>query len=304
MTTFPFGTRRTRRFIPWVSIAVPALGWLIFGLYPSFATIGYSFTKYSGLPGTPLDFCGLCNYRSAMTTLSAQVGGSIWVTIQYLVGVTVGQLALSLALALLMNRRGRSFTAYRAVVFMPQIFSVAVIGTIFSLLLDPYSGPVEKIVHGLFGIQTAFLGSDSIALFLVILIAIWMSTGYTMLIFIAGLRNIPQEVYEAASMDGAGRWRTFWHITWPLLAPATTVNVFTTAMGAMGEYSLILVLTSGNFGTRTLGMYMFTSAFGGDAGVTGGGLGYASMLAMLQFFMTLIIGGGLLFVLRRREVSL
>lgn len=298
-STCPFGTHRTRRFLPWASIAIPGAGWLIFGLYPSIATVAYSFTQYSGIPGTPLNFCGLCNYRSAMTTLSSQVGDTLQITIEYAAGVTIVQNLVGLGLAFLLNRRGRTYSFYRALIFMPQIFSVAVVGAIFSLILDPYSGPVEKVVHGLFGSTTAFLGSNTLALPLVMIVNIWMFAGYTMLIYIAGLRNIPPEVYEAAALDGAGRWRSFRHITWRLLAPATTVNVFLTAMGTLGEYSLILVLTDGHFGTQTLGLYMFNSAFGASSE-----LGYGSMLAMLQFFLTLIIGGGLLVGLRRREVSL
>lgn len=299
MATCPFGTSRSRRYIPWLSIALPGAGWLIFGLYPSIATIFYSFTQYSGVPGTPLNVCGVCNYRSAFTNLLPDVGSSLKVTLIYVIGVTLGQNIIGLLLALLLKRRARGFTFYRALIFMPQIFSVAVVGAIFSLLLDPYSGPVEKIVHSLFGGTHAFLGSTSSALPLVIAINVWMFTGYTMLIYIAGLRQIPQDVYEAAALDGAGRLRSFRHVTWPLLAPSTTVNVFLTAMGSLGEYALVLVLTDGNFGTKTLGLYMFNSAFGSSSQ-----LGFGSMLAVLQFFLTLIIGGGLLFFLRRREVSL
>lgn len=299
MAVCPFGTARSRRFIPWLSIAIPGAGWLVFGLYPSIATIAYSFTQYSGIPGTALNVCGLCNYKAAFTNLLPQVGQSIWITIVYAGAVTILQNLLGLALALLLNKHGRSFTLYRALIFMPQVFSVAVVGAMFSLLLDPYSGPIEKLTHALFGSTPAFLGSSSLALPLVIAINIWMFTGYTMLIYIAGLRNIPDEVYEAAALDGAGRGRSFLHITWPLLASAATVNIFLTAMGSLGEYSLILVLTNGNFGTRTLGMYMFSSAFGQNSQ-----LGYGSMLAMLQFFITLMVGGVLLFTLRKREVSL
>ncbi|MEV4969908.1 carbohydrate ABC transporter permease [Streptomyces scopuliridis] len=299
MARCPFGTQRTRRFIPWASIAIPGAGWLLFGLYPSLATIGYSFTRYSGLPGTPLNFCGLCNYSAAFTSLSSVVGDAVRVTLIYVVGATVLQTAAGLGLALLLNRPGRSYAVYRAVIFMPQIFSVAVVGAIFALMFDPYSGPVQKVVDGLFGVTSAFLGSSSLALPLVILVNVWMFSGYTMLIYIAGLRNIPPSVYEAAAMDGAGRLRVFRHVTWPLLAPATTVTVFLTAMGTLGEYALIMVLTGGNFGTKTLGLYMYQSAFGGDSQ-----LGYGSMLAMLQFFLTVVIGGGLLFTLRRREISL
>ncbi|GAA4205997.1 carbohydrate ABC transporter permease [Actinocatenispora rupis] len=295
-----FGTNRTRRWIPWASIAIPGAGWLLFGLYPSLATIGYSFTRYSGLPGTPLNVCGTCNYTTAFTSLSGEVWGSIGVTLTYVVGVTVAQTAVGLGLALLLNRRSRAYTVYRALIFMPQIFSVAVVGAIFALILDPFTGPAEKILHGLFGVTSSFLGSNGLALPLVMAVNVWMFAGYTMLIYIAGLRNIPSSVYEAAALDGAGRLRMFWHITWPLLAPATTVTVFLTAMGSLGEYALVLVLTGGNFGTRTLGLYMFTSAF--NAGTSQ--LGYGSMLAMLQFVLTVVIGGSLLFLLRRREIQL
>ncbi|MFF4619038.1 carbohydrate ABC transporter permease [Nonomuraea jabiensis] len=299
MAGSPFGTRRTRRWIPWASIAIPGIGWLLFGLYPSLATVGYSFTQYSGLPGTPLDFCGLCNYTAAFTALSAQVWESLKVTLIYVVGVTVLQNLVGLGLALLLNRPGRSYTFYRALIFMPQIFSVAVVATMFALILDPVTGPAEQAWQAVFDSTTAFLGDSSLALPLVMLVNIWMFAGYTMLIYIAGLRNVPRPVYEAAALDGAGRWRSFLHVTWPLLAPAATVNIFLTAMGALGEYALILVMTGGNFGTKTLGLYMFDSAFGGTSQ-----LGYGSMLAMLQFALTVVIGGTLLFTLRRREIQL
>lgn len=299
MARCPFGTQRTRRFIPWASIAIPGAGWLMFGLYPSLATILYSFTRYSGLPGTPLNYCGMCNYHTAFTSLLPQLWSAVRVTLIYVVGVTVLQNAAGLGLALLLNRSGRSYTFYRALIFMPQIFSVTVVGAVFSLMLDPYSGPAEKVVHSLFGINSAFLGSSSLALPLVMMVNVWMFSGYSMLIYIAGLRNIPRSVYEAAAMDGAGRLRVFRHVTWPLLASATTVNVFLTTMATLGEYALVLVLTGGNFGTKTLGLYMFQAAFGSDSQ-----LGYGSMLAMLQFVLTIVIGGGLLYVLRRREVAL
>ena len=299
MAVCPFGTRRTRRWIPWLSIAVPALGWLVFGLYPSLATVYYSFTNYSGVPGSPSSYCGLCNYRAAFTSLLPQVWDSVQVTVIYTVGVTVLQVAIGLGLALLLNRRGRAFGLYRALIFMPQVFSVTIVAVLFDLIFDPTSGPAEKILRNVFHSSSAFLGQDHLSLLIIIGINVWMFAGYTMLVYIAGLRRIPPELYEAASLDGCGRWNAFRRITWPMLAPATTVNVFLTAMGSLGEYALILLLTDGSFGTKTIGMYMFDRAFGTDSN-----LGYGSMLAMLQFGLTLVIGGVLLITLRRREVQL
>jgi raffinose/stachyose/melibiose transport system permease protein len=299
VSTCPFGTRRTRRWIPWLSISVPSIGWLVFGLYPSFATIYYSFTDYSGLPGTPMHFCGLCNYRNAFTGSFPDFSQSLITTLEYVAGVTILQIGLGLLLALLLRHRRPGYGLYRALIFMPQIFSVTIVGVLFSLLLDPTSGPAEKFWHGVFGSYNTFLGNANWAIWLIVLINVWMFAGYTMLVYIAGLRRIPPELYEAASLDGAGRFQVFRKITWPMLAPATTVNVFLTAMGSIGEYSLVLVLTDGNYGTKTLGMYMFDSAFGKSAS-----LGMGSMLAMAQFVFTVVIGGTLLWVLRRREVSL
>src|SRR5205085_2489566 len=221
----PFGTRRTRRFIPWLSIAIPGLGWLIFGHYPSFATIFYSFTQYSGLPGTPLNVCGLCNYTDAFTKLLPQVSDSLRITAEYATGITIVQNAAGLAMALLLNRRGRLFGFYQALVFMPEVFSVAIVGAVFSLLFDPFSGPLEQVVRYVFHTTSSFLGSYLLALPIVMGVNIWMFTGYSML--------------------------------------------------------------------------MFSAAFGGSSQ-----LGYGSMLAMLQFFVTVLVGGSLLILLRRREVQL
>jgi raffinose/stachyose/melibiose transport system permease protein len=299
VTTCPFGTRRTRRWLPWLSISIPSLGWLIFVLYPSLATVYYSLTQYSGVPGAPINYCGLCNYRQAFGGIRAATLESMKVTLAYTAGVTVLQIAIGLGLALLLNRRGRMFGLYRALVFMPQIFSVTIVAALFTMILDPVTGPAEKVLHALFGASSSFLGDSNVALPLIILINVWMFSGYTMLIYIAGLRRIPPEMYEAASLDGCGRWNAFRRITWPMLAASTTVNVFLTAMGCLGEYALILLLTDGNFGTKTIGMYMFDEAFGSQSA-----LGYGSMLAMLMFGMTVVIGSILLFTLRRREVQL
>jgi raffinose/stachyose/melibiose transport system permease protein len=299
VSTIPFGTKRTRRWLPWASIAVPTIGWLVFGLFPSVATVFYSFTEYSGFPGTPLHFCGLCNYHNALNSSWTDFETSVTVTLKYVAGVTVLQISIGLGLALLLRHRRRGFGLYRALIFMPQVFSVTIVGVLFSLILDPQNGPAEPAYHGLFGSTSAFLGDQTWALWLVIMINVWMFSGYTMLVYIAALRRIPPELYEAASLDGAGRFRTFRHITWPLLANATTVNVFLTAMGCVGEYALIRVLTDGDYGTKTLGMYMFDTAFGVNPS-----LGYGSMLAVAQFVITLVIGSALLFFLRRREVTL
>jgi len=297
--TMPFGSGALRRWIPLLSISLPLLGWLIFSFGPSAATIFYSLTQYSGEPGTPLNFSGLHNYVQAFSTLLPELRSTIVVTLKFTIGVTVIQNVIGLLLALLLNRRLRAFAVYRAFVFLPQVLSVAVVASMFLLIFNPLTGPAEVIYHWVTGSSSSFFGSSRQALALVVLVNVWMYAGFTMMVYIAGFRNIPGDVYEAAAVDGCGRWRTFTGITWPLLAPATTVNVWLAAMGTLGQFQLILALTGGAENTQTIGMYMYSTAFG-----TSSQLGYGSMIAVLQFFLTLILGGLLLFLLRRREVQL
>jgi raffinose/stachyose/melibiose transport system permease protein len=300
----PFGTGRRRRWIPILSIAVPALGWFTFGFYPTAATLFYSLTQYSGLTGTPVRFVWFYNYVQGFTTDLPQLGSSLLITLQYAAGVLILQTIVGLGLALLLNKMRRGFAVYRSLIFLPQVLSAIVVAVVFMLLFDPFAGPVEHGYRAITGNVSSFFGSPNISVLLVIVVTAWEGVGFTMVVYIAGLRNIPGEYYEALAVDGGGVWSKFWYVTWPLLAAATTVNVFLIITFCMTQYALILVLTQGRFGTMTLGMYMFSSAFGGGEAGSASNLGYGSMLAVLNFVIVLIIGGGILALLRRREVQL
>ena len=255
-------------------------------------------TQYSGEPGTPLHFHWFYNYIQGFTTNFPELGSTLKITFEYAAGVVVLQTLIGLGLALLLNRRGKAYGFYRALVFIPQVLSVIVVGVVFSLLFDPFSGPIERVYQGLTGGFSSFFGSPNVALLLVIIVTAWEGVGFSMVVFIAGLRNIPEAYYEAAAVDGAGRWSRFHNVTWPLLAGATTVNVFLSVTFCIAQYALIMVLTDGQAGTMTIGMYMFITAFGGSSasGATTN-LGYGSMLAVLNFTITLIVGTGILLLL-------
>lgn len=273
---------------------------LAFKLYPSIFTAYYSLTEYSGMPGTPVKFIGLQNYKSAFSLGGwFSLGPELEKTIIFAVSVTLVQNIVGLCLALIFNRKVRGVAAYRLMIFFPQVFSVVVIGMIWTLMFSPVGGPAQLIWRDLLGHTSAFFGSYSLALWLVVFVQSWHFTGFTMLIYLAGLQTIPVELYEAAKVDGAGPWRVFKDITWPLLASSATVNIFLSVIGGLGDYAMIYVLTDGNFGTMTLGMAMFSQTFGG-----GDNFGFGAMLQMLQFGMVLIVGTMLLWYLRRREVQL
>ena len=296
----PFGQKGFKRWVPVFWMLPSVILYLAFGLYPSLFTAYYSFTQYRGMPGTPVTFVGLQNYFQAFS-----VGGwfslqpEITTTILFAVAVTLFQNIAGLSLALVLNKRVRGVSAYRLMIFFPQVLSVVVIGLIWTLIFSPVGGPLEPLWTAVFGHPSSFLGSYSLSIWLVIFVQSWNFTGFTMLIYLSGLQTVPLELYEAAVVDGANRWKKFWWVTWPLLAPSATVNIFLSVIGGLGDFGMIYVLTDGSYGTTTLGMAMFNDTFNG-----GSQYGYGAMLQMLQFCLVLIVGSILLWYLRRREVQL
>ena len=204
-------------------------------------------------------------------------------------------------MAILLNRKFiRLRNGYRAVFFLPVILGVTVVATIWKLVFSTPNGPVFLLMKDVFNMANppAILSSFTYAFPAVIASQIWMHMGYSLIIFLAGLQNIPNDVYESAHIDGAGEWKTFWKITLPLLWPALTVNTLLAIIGSLQSFELIMTITAGQFNTSTLGMMVFATAFGGrgatPSGGTAGGLrqGYAAAQSMVLFvavfFVTVI----------------
>ena len=124
---------------------------------------------------------------------------------------------------------------------------------------------------------------------------IWMHMGYSLVIFLAGLQNIPGEIYEAAYIDGAGEWQVFWRVTLPMIWSTVTVNTLLAIIGSLQSFELIMTITGGQFNTSTLGMMVFATAFGGRGATAGGGSisglrqGYAAAQSMVLFAAVLVV---------------
>ena len=151
----------------------------------------------------------------------------------------------------------------------------------------------------MFGATSAFLGDPRLAFALIIFVQIWMSLGYSMLIYHAGITAIPGELYEAATVDGAGVLQRFRHVTVPMIAPATTVNVLISIVGSLQTYQIIFVLTGDRPTTSVLAMRIFSLGFGG-----GSEQGYASAISMIQFALISVVTLVALRYLRKKETQL
>ena len=276
-----------------------------FSLLPAAAIFAISFTDIRGIPGIPTNWVGIENYVEFFGP--AHFGDNINAlrnTLVFAVVSTVVQIVGALSLAILFNRRLRGRSFYRAVVFMPTVLGVTVIGLIWSLVFNPSGGPAIAVLKWV-GANSAFFGDPRLALGLVIFVQIWSVLGVSMMIFLAGLQAIPTELYEVADVDGASGWQRFRNVTFPLLAPSLTANVLLGIVSSLQSYQLTYVLTGPrNPATQMLSLEVFVQGFGGTpvgAGAVSVTQGYAATISVVQFIIVAIIALAALTYLRRRE---
>lgn len=301
-TSFPFGRKNSLRVTFSAAMAII----LVFALIPAGAVFVIAFTDVRGLPYLPVNWVGFDNFVTFFS--SAHLGynlNALRNTLVYAVATTVGTNVLALGIAVLFNQRLKGTTVYRAIVFMPTVLGVTVIGLIWSLVFNPSEGPAANLWK-LFGANSAFFGDPHLALTLVIIVQIWSSVGVAVVIYLAGLQAIPHELYEVASLDGSNSWQSMRHVTIPLLAPSVTANVLLSIVGSLQSYQLAYVLTGpSNPATQLLSLAIFSTGFGGSTTTgTAQSQGYAASISVIQFF---IVGFAALLVLtylRRREARL
>jgi raffinose/stachyose/melibiose transport system permease protein len=279
----------------------------VFGLVPAVAVLGISFTNIRGLPGIPVDWVGLSNYAGFFSAAHwANNESAIEHTLVFAVVSTTAQVVIAFWLALLLNQRLRGRNVYRAIVFLPTVLGVTVIGLIWTLIFNPTGGPAASVLS-LVGSSSAFFGDPRIALGLIIFVQIWAGLGISLVIFLAGLQAIPQDLYEVASIDGATSWQKVRHVTLPMLAPSITAIVLLGIVSSLQSYQLAYVLTGPyNTATTLLSTEVFRLAFGGGFAASGAALnqGYAASVSMVQFVIVGVIAVASLGYLKRREARL
>ncbi|MBM6404873.1 sugar ABC transporter permease [Phycicoccus sp. CSK15P-2] len=222
---------------------VPALLlYLVFFAGPTLQAFQYSVTDWDGFSA---DFAnvGTSNFGSIVSN-DDLFRGALTNNLKFLFVVVIAQTALSLLLAVLLQRNSRSSTALRALFFLPAILSSVSVAFVWKFMYDPNFGLINQVLGGigLDGLRSAFLGNADQAIFWVALAQVWAHAGQLMVIFIAGLQQIPAELYESASLDGASQWQRFRFVTWPLIAPATAIVVAYTTIQSFKAFDLILGL--------------------------------------------------------------
>lgn len=245
------GTRRRRRTVVAYLFLLPALVLIaLFTVVPFVQGILLSLQNWDGVSASA-PFVGLTNYRRVLhdTFFWASMKNAL---IFGAVGFFIGNF-VSLGMALAVNRLRRGAAFFRTVFYLPGIFSVVVVGLIFSWLLQPRVGIVNRLLDsvGLESLQHNWLGDPASALPAVAVVFVWFHWGFGFLLFLAGLQDVPQELYEAAAIDGAGAWAKFRYVTWPGLAPVTTIVSILTLLAGLQIFGTVQVLTNGGPGYHT-----------------------------------------------------
>ena len=231
----------------------------VFNIYPMFSGLYYSLTRFTLLK--PPVFVGMDNFVNLLS--DKQFLNSLWVTFAFVVGTTVPQWILSLALALLFRGQFRFKQVYKILYFSPALLSGVVVSLVWKLLYDP-RGVINVFLGPLVGTSEIFwLGSSKLAPYALMIVGNWGSFGYLILIWLAGLVGIPREFYDAAAIDGANRWQSFRNITLPLLKPTTIFVMITTLIGGFQAFNLQYVMTEGgpNQSNTTLALLVYKNGF-------------------------------------------
>lgn len=259
---------------PWI------VGFLIFTAYPLLASLYYSCCTYSGLCAP--HWIGFANYHQ-MLFEDDLFWKSLWNTLYMVViSLPLGMIA-ALALALLLNQKVRGIALYRTIYYLPSLVPAVASAILWLWLFSPEIGLINTVL-GKFGIAgPAWLGDPVWAKPAMVLMGVW-GAGGGVIIYLAGLQDVPTSLYEAASLDGAGSWSKFWNVTLPMISPIIFFNLIMGIIGMFQYFTQAYVMTKGGPQDATMfyALHLFNSAF------VDWKMGYASAMAWVLFAITLV----------------
>lgn len=219
----------------------------VFILVPIFVVFYYSITNFN-LYSKP-ELVGLKNYINLLQDGDFLI--SLKNTLFYSVFTLFPQLAIGLLVAVLLYRESRLLPIFRTAFYIPNVMSMVCISMVWLWVFDPTFGVLNMILKALGFSTKQWLQDPDMAMFCIILMSIWKSCGYSMVIFLSGLTSIPDSLYEAASLDGANAIRKFWHITWPMLRPTTFFLLVTGIVNSFSVFEQVNIMTGGGPLKRT-----------------------------------------------------
>ena len=245
--------RLSDRAVAWIFVGPTILLLLAINIFPLVWTIRLSFTNYrANRPNADVKFIGLRNYERILTD------SDIWQTMQatahFLCWTIILQVAIGFALAWLINRKFKGNGLWTTIIVLPMMLSPAVVGNFWTFLYQPQIGLFNYLISFLSGVDPSsftMIGEVNLAPWAIVIVDTWMWTPFVMLICLAGLRSIPDYIYEAAECDRASKWRQFWTITLPMVLPFLMLAVLFRGIENFKMFDLVVLLTGGGPGSTT-----------------------------------------------------
>ncbi|MGE5558003.1 MAG: carbohydrate ABC transporter permease [Bacillota bacterium] len=265
----------------------------VFVVYPLFMSFKYTLYEWDGI-GNPKDYVGLRQFvEVARDQFFWKAFMHTWYYTLILVPI---QLFLTLVLALVLNNKNLTgATVYRTVFFLPVVTIPAVVAIVWSLIIGTFGDTVRQIMG--FSQPIDFLGDPRYNLNVIIIFGIWYSFGWNLIFFLAGLQSVPKDLYEAATVDGAGAVAQFWHVTVPVLKPVGLIILFLAVIGSMKVFDQVWVMTGGGpyYASEVVQTYIYKKAFSATETQN---IGFASAAAVFQSFIIFLIASLQFFAFR------
>lgn len=268
---------QSKKYIGLLYISPWLIGFIILTLYPFFASLYYSFTDYNMI--RPPSFVGFTNYIDIFTN-DRDFYKSLWVTFLYVLMAVPAKLAFALLVAIILNRSMKGIGIFRTVYYLPSILGGSIAVSVLWKFLFMREGLVNQLMSYLSIPPIDWLGDPNLALFTITLLPVW-EFGSSMVLFLAGLKQVPKELYEGAKVDGASKARTFFSVTLPLLTPIILFNLIMQTIGAFQQFTAAFVITGGGpvKSTYLYGLMLYDNAFHYFK------MGYASALSWILFII-------------------
>ncbi|MEE1617448.1 carbohydrate ABC transporter permease [Brachybacterium sp. J153] len=273
---------RRREALWFLVLALPNIALIILFTYrPLLTNVYYSMLDWT-LGSTSASFIGLGNYVEFFA--SPQGLDSIRITIVFTLVTVGGSMVLGLLLALALNTKIPGTSLARSAAFAPYVLSGVGVGLVWLFIFDPNFGVLAWFLRQIGLASPQWVLDPDMALIMVMIVYVWKNLGYCAIVYLGGLQSLPQEVMQAASLDGAGPLRRFWSISLPLLSPTTFFLLITTMLSSLQAFDILRVMTPTGRGTNAMIFESYLQAFGGYSRA-----GYSAAISVVLFVMLLVI---------------
>lgn len=277
-------------------MTIPALLlFFIFHTFPFIKGVAYSFTNWKGYGDW--DFVGLSNYIQVFQ--DQRIWHSYGFTFKFAILTTIIVNILSLLLAVGLNAKIKFKNTLRGLYFMPNILGVLIVGFIFNYIFAQLVPQLGETLH-LDVLSRNILGNENLAWIGIVIVTAWQSIAFNTIIYLSGLQTIPQDIYEASSLEATSKWKEFWSITFPLIAPFFTINMVLAMKGFLMVFDQVMAMTGGGPGqsTESISLLIYRGGF------EGGQFAYQLANAVIYFIVIVTISVFQLRVLEKREVEI